>query len=95
MVIANFQIENKVNKPRFFQKIFLVANTKFEIILRIFFLKLNNTNMSFSEKTLMGKIYITNKNLLTIEQVQIIDKRNFVIVALDANNETFIIYIAI
>ena len=51
MVIADFQIENKANRPRFFQKIFLVANIKFEIILRMFFLKINNVDMLFNEKT--------------------------------------------
>ena len=53
MVITNFQIENKVDRFRFFQKTFLVANTKFEIILGIFFLKINNANILFDEKTLI------------------------------------------
>ena len=53
MVIANFQVEDKDNRPRFFQETFLVADTKFEMILGMPFLKLNNTNVSFSEKTLM------------------------------------------
>ena len=52
MVIADFQIEDKINKPRFFQKIFLVSNTKFEVILGIFFLKIRNADMSFNKKTL-------------------------------------------
>ena len=53
MVIADFQIENKGGKPRFFQKTFLVTNTKFKVVLRIFFLKISNANVSFGEKTLM------------------------------------------
>lgn len=36
MVIANFLVKNKVCRPRSFQKNFLVADTKFEIILKIF-----------------------------------------------------------
>ena len=52
IVIADFQVENKVARPRFFQKTFLVANTKFEVILGMLFLKLSNTDMSFGEKTL-------------------------------------------
>ena len=52
MVIADFQIKDKVGRPRFFQETFLVANTKFEIILKIFFLKINNVNMSFNKVTL-------------------------------------------
>ena len=53
MVIVDFQVENKVDKPRFFQERFLVAKTKFEIILGMFFLKLSNVDVSFNEKTLI------------------------------------------
>ena len=33
MVIVDFQIEDKGGKLRFFQEIFLVTDTKFEVIL--------------------------------------------------------------
>ena len=49
MVNADFQIEDKVNRPRFFQKIFLVINTKFEVILKILFLKINNADVLFDK----------------------------------------------
>ena len=52
-VINNFQIKDKANRSRFFQETFLVANTKFEIILKIFFLKFNNINMIFDKKKLI------------------------------------------
>ena len=52
MVIANFEIEDKGGKPRFFQKTFLVANTKFEVILRKLFLKIRNADVAFGKKTL-------------------------------------------
>ena len=51
MMIANFQVEDKIGKFRFFQKIFLVANTKFEVILMMLFLKINNADISFGERT--------------------------------------------
>ena len=69
MVIADFQVEDKANKSRFFQEIFLVANTKFEVILRMLFLKISNADVSFGEKIFMWKIYITNEALPTTEQV--------------------------
>ena len=53
MVIADFQIENKANRSRFFQETFLVADTKFEVILGMFFLKISNADILFGEKTLM------------------------------------------
>ena len=62
-------MEEKTNKPRFFQKTFLVIDTKFEVILRMLFLKISNADISFSEKTLTWKIYTTIKALLTTEQV--------------------------
>ena len=52
-MIANFQIENKVGKPRFFQKTGLIVNTKFAIILEIFFLQISNTDIFFVQKTLI------------------------------------------
>ena len=51
-MITDFQLENNVDKPRFFQKTFLVVDTKFEVILRMLFLKLSNADISFSEGTL-------------------------------------------
>ena len=52
IVIADFQMEDKIDKPRFFQKIFLVTNAKFQVILRIFFLKINNIDILFDKKIL-------------------------------------------
>ena len=52
MVIADFQVEDKGSKPRFFQETFLVANTKFQVVLGMPFLKISNTDMSFGRKIL-------------------------------------------
>ena len=95
MVIANFQIEDKSGKPRFFQKTFLVADTKFEVILGILFLKINNANVAFDEGTLTWKSYTTNKALPTTERVRLINPKEFVIAALDADSETFVVHVAI
>ena len=53
MLITNFQIKDKVGRPKLFQKIFLITNNKFEVILEMFFLKIGNTDILFSEKTLI------------------------------------------
>ena len=53
IVIVDFQVEDKASRPRFFQEIFLVANTKFKVILGMLFLKISNADVSFDEKTLM------------------------------------------
>ena len=59
------------------------------------FLKLSNANVSFGKKTLTWKTYITHKALFITEQVQIIHKKDFVIAALNANSETFVMHMAI
>ena len=69
MVIADFQVEDKGEKPRFFLETFLVADTKFEVILRMLFLKISNADVAFGEGTLTWKLYTTNKALLTTKQV--------------------------
>ena len=55
------------------------------------FLKISNINISFNEKTLMWKTFTTNKILFTTKHVQIINKKDIIIIALDANNKTFVI----
>ena len=52
MVIADFQMEDKGGRSRFFQETFLVADTKFEVIVGMPFLKFSNADVSFNERTL-------------------------------------------
>ena len=49
-MIIDFQIENKSSKSRFFQKIFLIANIKFKVILKMLFLKISIANIAFNKK---------------------------------------------
>ena len=95
IVIANFRIEDKVGRPRFFHKIFLVADTKFEVILKMPFLKISNADILFGKKTLTCKFYTTNKAPPTTKQVQIVDPKKFVISALNVDSKTFVVYVAI
>ena len=69
MVIADFQVKDKDGRPRFFQKTFLVADTKFEVILEKLFLKISNSDMAFGERTLIWKSYTINKTIPITEQV--------------------------
>ena len=72
-----------------------MADTKFEVILEMLFLKISNADVLFGKRILTWKIYTTNKALPTTEQVQIIDKKDFVIAALDADSKTFVVHVAI
>ena len=95
MMIADFQVEDKSGRPRFFQETFLVADTKFEVILGMPFLKISNADVAFGEGTLTWKSYTTNKALPTTERVRLVDPTEFVIAALDADSETFVVHVAI
>ena len=48
IVLASFQIKNKLEKARFFQETFLFANFSIKMILEISFLILSNINMKFA-----------------------------------------------
>ena len=95
MVIADFQVEDKASRPRFFQETFLVADTKFEVILGMPFLKISNADVSFGEETLTWRTYTINKALSITKRVQIVDPKEFVIAALDVDSETFVVHVAI
>ena len=88
-------MEDKGGKLRFFQQIFLVVDTKFEMILGMFFLKISNADILFGEGSFTWKFYIANKVLLTTKQVYPIDAKKFVIATVDVNSKTFVMHVAI
>ena len=45
MVINGFQVEDKLGKTRFFQKLFLLAETSMEVVLGMPFLVFSNANI--------------------------------------------------
>ena len=59
------------------------------------FLKINNADIAFGEGTFTCKFYTINKALPTIEQVQLVNPKEFVIAALDADSKIFVVHMAI
>ena len=72
-----------------------MTDNKFETILEMIFLKFHNADILFNKKTFIQKFYTTNKRHFITKQVQIIDKTNFIIAALNVNNKIIVMYIAI
>lgn len=93
MVLASFQIKDKLKKARFFQKMFLLANLNIKMVLEMIFLTLNDVNIQFVEKKFTWRSYIIVKALPTIKQVEIIDKKAFAKIILDKTVEIFVVYI--
>ena len=48
MVIASFQIQDKLRKPLFFQKTFLLAGFSVEVVLQMPFFTLSNVDIKFA-----------------------------------------------
>ena len=76
MVIAGFQIEDKLGRAQFFQESFSLAKTSIEVVLRMLFLTFSNANIQFAEKELTWRSYTTAEALSTIKWVELIDKEN-------------------
>ena len=52
MVLASFQIKDKLGRARFFQKTFLLTDLNIEVVLRMPFLTLSNADIQFARKEL-------------------------------------------
>ena len=75
IVIANFQVEDKASRPRFFQETFLVANIKFKVILGMLFLKISNANVLFGTRhSREGPISLIRPYLLSSKSKLMIQK---------------------
>ena len=92
MVIAGFQVIDKQGRARFFQKIFLLANTTIKVVLGMPFFTLKNANIQFTEKELTWRSYTAKKALPTTQKVEFINKKEFAKAVLDENIEAFVVY---
>ena len=69
MIIAAFQVVNKLGCSWFFQKTFLPANISMGMVFSMLFLIFSNTDVQFAEKELTWRTYTTKKALPTTHQV--------------------------
>ncbi len=95
MALARFSLQNSQERVWFFKETFLLADTSMEVVLKMPFLSLSNTDIEFAK---LGKLtwrsYTAAEALPTTSWVKLIDKREYAKVALDENSETFVIYVA-
>lgn len=67
MVTTGYLVYDKLDRPRFFEKTFLLVDISMEVVLEMSFLFLNNANLQFSAKKLIWSLYITVEALPTIK----------------------------
>ena len=53
MVVASFQVEDKLGRAQFFQESFVLAEISMEVVLGMPFLTLSNADIQFAEKKLI------------------------------------------
>lgn len=94
MVIAAFQLLDKLGRARFFQESFLLADTSMEVVPGMPFLTLSNADIQFAEKELTWRSYTTEEALPITQRVEFIDKKEFARAALDGKSETFVVHVA-
>ena len=63
------------------------------MVLGMPFLTLSKADIRFAEQELVWRTYTATEALPTTKRVEIIDKREFAIAALNADNETFVIHV--
>lgn len=71
----------------------LLADISMDIAFGIFFYILNNIQISFNDQKLKWRFYIIKEALLIIKLVKLVEKKEFAVLALDLEDETFIVYI--
>ena len=57
IVVAAFSMVDKINRVRFFEKTFMMANVSPEIVFGMFFLTLSSIDVDFSDWELWWRIY--------------------------------------
>ena len=65
-----------------------------EVILGMPFLTLSNVNKLLTERKLVWRTYRATKTLLTTQRVEIINKKIFAVMALNEEDETFMVHMA-
>ena len=85
MVLASFQVEDKLGRTCYFQKTLLLADISMVVVLGMPFLTLSNADIQFAEKELIWRSYTAAEALPTTKRVEIINKKEFAKAALDEN----------
>lgn len=92
--MAGFSLQDKLGRIQFFKEIFLLIDTSIEVVLGMYFFSLFDVNIRFIEREITWKRYIIAKALFITQKVKLIGKKEFAIVALDADSEISIVHVA-
>ncbi len=94
MALARFLFQNCLEMVWFLEETFLQADIFIEMVLRMSFLVLNNADFQLDIKALVSKTYTIAEALPNMSQVELINMREFVNVAINENSKTFVVHIS-
>ena len=94
IVTAGFSLQNKLGKVQFFQKTFLMTDTRIEVVLGMLFLTFSNADIRFVEQKLVWRNYSAVEALPTTQRAKIINKKEFTTAALNKEDKTFVVHMA-
>ena len=94
MVVTAFSVVDKVNRVRFFEETFLVANVSPEVVLGMLFLTVSGADVDFSGRELRWRTYTTKEALPTTKRVELVGKKEFAAAILDPEHETYVVHVA-
>ncbi len=95
MVVSTFSVSDKDHVgERYFEKSFILADVKSDVVLEIFFLIMNNTDVDFQVWDLQWRFYTTRNIFPTSRQVELIEKKEFAVAVLDPKHEVLVVYVA-
>lgn len=91
MVIAAFELVDKLSRVQFFEDTFLFAKTSIKMVLGMFFLTISNMITQSAEKELVRRIYTLAKALPTTRKIELINMKDFAKRTLGKNIKTFVL----
>ncbi len=94
MVVSTFSVSDKNGKERFFEESFLLTDIRPDIVLGILFLTMSNVDIDFQAQNLQWRSYTTGEVFPTTRRIELIRKKEFVVVALDPEHEAFVVHVA-
>ena len=71
-----------------------MANVKPKIVFGMHFLTMTNVDINFQAQILQWRFYTTGDVILTIKQVELIEKKEFIVVVLDLEYEALVVHVA-
>lgn len=94
IVIAVFSINDKGKKSQFFKKAFFLADIIIDIVLEIPFFTLSNSEINFLKWELNWRLYTIIEALQTTKWVELVEKKEFIAIVFNLDDDTFIAHIA-